>query len=173
MSSRKVVINGVTYIRSRDAARAVNLALDYVSRLARHGVISGKRVSGIWFVDPFSSRIAKKNCCAHASHRCAMKSSASPDNLGALFTHDGIAETIYSTSTVHVNTEGTTTIDYWAVIPSSQEILHAPRDVVVHEAANDNATIAPTDASTTPPRQRQPHSSHPDGDRHRSYNHRQ
>jgi len=52
--SSKVVINGVTYIRSRDAARAVNLALDYVSRLARHGVISGKRVSGIWFVDPKS-----------------------------------------------------------------------------------------------------------------------
>ena len=51
MSSRKVVLDGVTYIRSRDAARAVNLALDYVSRLARHGAISGQRVSGIWFVD--------------------------------------------------------------------------------------------------------------------------
>ena len=51
MSSRKVVINGVTYIRSRDAARTVSLALDYVSRLARQGVIAGKRVSGIWFVD--------------------------------------------------------------------------------------------------------------------------
>ena len=51
MSSRKVLINGVTYIRSRDAARVVNLALDYVSRLARHGAISGQRVSGIWFVD--------------------------------------------------------------------------------------------------------------------------
>ena len=51
MSSRKVVIDGVTYIRSRDAARTVSLALDYVSRLARQGVIAGKRVSGIWFVD--------------------------------------------------------------------------------------------------------------------------
>jgi hypothetical protein len=51
MSSRKVVIDGVTYIRSRDAARAVNLALDYVSRLARQGTIAGKRVSGIWFVE--------------------------------------------------------------------------------------------------------------------------
>ena len=57
MSSRKVVINGVTYIRSRDAARAVNLALDYVSRLARHGAISGKRVSGIWFIDLTSLQI--------------------------------------------------------------------------------------------------------------------
>jgi hypothetical protein len=51
MSSRKVLINGVTYIRSRDAARAVNLALDYVSRLARQEAIAGKRVSSIWFVE--------------------------------------------------------------------------------------------------------------------------
>jgi hypothetical protein len=51
MSSRKVVIDGVTFIRSRDAARAVNLALDYVSRLARHGAIAGVRVAGIWFVN--------------------------------------------------------------------------------------------------------------------------
>ena len=51
MSSRKVVIDGMTYIRSRDAARAVNLALDYVSRLARHGAIAGELVSGIWFID--------------------------------------------------------------------------------------------------------------------------
>jgi hypothetical protein len=41
MSSRKVVIDGVTYIRSRDAARTVGLALDYVSRLARQGVNAG------------------------------------------------------------------------------------------------------------------------------------
>ena len=33
MSSRKVVLNGVTYVRSRDAARVVSLAPDYVSRL--------------------------------------------------------------------------------------------------------------------------------------------
>jgi hypothetical protein len=56
MSSRKVIIDGVTYIRSRDAARAVNLALDYVSRLARHGAIAGERVEGIWFVDLTSLR---------------------------------------------------------------------------------------------------------------------
>ena len=54
MSSRKVLIIGVTYIRSRDAARSVNLALDYVSRLAREGSIAGERVSGIWFVDLMS-----------------------------------------------------------------------------------------------------------------------
>jgi hypothetical protein len=56
MSSRKVSINGVTYIRSRDAAREVHLALDYVSRLARQGLIAGRRVAGIWFVDLTSLR---------------------------------------------------------------------------------------------------------------------
>ena len=51
MSSRKVVFDGVTYVRSRDAARSVHLALDYISRLARSGVIAGHRVQGMWFVD--------------------------------------------------------------------------------------------------------------------------
>jgi hypothetical protein len=51
MSSRKILISGVTYIRSRDAARSVDLAPDYVSRLAREGAIDGRRVSGIWFVN--------------------------------------------------------------------------------------------------------------------------
>ena len=51
MSSRKVLINCVTYIRSRDAARVVNFAADYVSRLARQRAIRGKRVAGIWFID--------------------------------------------------------------------------------------------------------------------------
>ena len=56
MSSRKVVLDGVTYIRSRDAARTVGLALDYVSRLARQGAIKGRRVAGIWFINLASLR---------------------------------------------------------------------------------------------------------------------
>jgi hypothetical protein len=36
---------------SRDAARVVNLAADYVSCLARQEAIVGKRPLGIWFVD--------------------------------------------------------------------------------------------------------------------------
>jgi hypothetical protein len=67
------------------------------------------------------------------------------DNLGALFTHDGISETIYSTSTIDVTVSGTTTVNYWAVIPSSQEILHATRDVVIPPVANDNAPVAAND----------------------------
>ena len=57
MSSRKVVIDGVTYVRSRDAARSVNLALDYISRLARTGVIAGRRVQRMWFVDLDSAHV--------------------------------------------------------------------------------------------------------------------
>jgi hypothetical protein len=84
MSSRKVLIDGVTYIRSRDAAREVHLTLDYVSRLARHGAIAGVRIAGIWFDDLVSlenfvtRKNAKKNCCECDLHRCAAKSNGSP-----------------------------------------------------------------------------------------------
>ena len=51
MSSRKVVIEGVTYVRSRDAAHAVSLAPDYVSRLARLHLIAGQLIENVWFVN--------------------------------------------------------------------------------------------------------------------------
>ena len=51
MPSCNVLINGVTYIRSGDAARVMDLAPDYVSHLARHGATVGERVGGIWFID--------------------------------------------------------------------------------------------------------------------------
>jgi hypothetical protein len=74
------------------------------------------------------------------------------DNLGALFTHDGQSETIYSTSTIDTTSAGTTTIDYWAVVPSSQQVLHATRVVIVSAPANDNqATSTPVVATSTPP----------------------
>ena len=57
MSSREIVVEGVTYIRSRYAARAVHLAPDYVSRLARSGLVAGKLTKGLWFVDLASLRI--------------------------------------------------------------------------------------------------------------------
>jgi hypothetical protein len=56
MSSRKVIIDGMTYVRSRDAARTVSLAPDYVSRLARAGVVVGKLIQGLWFVNLNSLR---------------------------------------------------------------------------------------------------------------------
>jgi hypothetical protein len=49
------------------------------------------------------------------------------DNLGALFTHDGQSVTIYSTSTVDATASGTSSIDYSAAIPSSQQWLHSTR----------------------------------------------
>ena len=50
MSERTISIEGVTYLRSRDAARIVQLAADYVSRLARENLIDGRQVEGLWFV---------------------------------------------------------------------------------------------------------------------------
>jgi hypothetical protein len=71
------------------------------------------------------------------------------DNLGALFTHAGQSETIYSTTTVDTAISGTTTIDYWAVVPTSGEYLHATRAVVVSAPANNNSP--PPVATSTPP----------------------
>ena len=51
MSERTITIAGVTYLRSRDAARIVSLAPDYVSRLARANLIDGHLVEGLWFVE--------------------------------------------------------------------------------------------------------------------------
>jgi endosialidase-like protein len=51
------------------------------------------------------------------------------DNLGALFTHGGQSETIYSTTTVDTTQTGTTTLDYWAEVPTTEHWLHTTRDV--------------------------------------------
>ena len=56
MSQRSLTINGVEFVRSRDAARIVHLAPDYVSRLARGGLIEGRQVEGLWFVNLASVR---------------------------------------------------------------------------------------------------------------------
>jgi hypothetical protein len=48
---------------------------------------------------------------------------------------------------VDVTAAGTTTLDYWAVIPSSQHVFHATRDVVIEAATNDNT--ATTSAATS------------------------
>ena len=50
-SERTVRIQGIEYVRSRDAARLVQLAGDYVSRLAREELIDGRQVDGLWFVN--------------------------------------------------------------------------------------------------------------------------
>ena len=51
MSERSLTIDGIEFVRSRDAARVVQLAPDYVSRLARAGLIEGRQVEGLWFVN--------------------------------------------------------------------------------------------------------------------------
>ena len=51
MSERKILIDGVEFVRARDAARRVGLVPDYVTRLARGELVAGKLVWGLWFVN--------------------------------------------------------------------------------------------------------------------------
>jgi hypothetical protein len=79
------------------------------------------------------------------------------DNLGALFTHGGQSETVYSTSTIDTSVAGTSTVDYWAEVPSTEHWLHTTRNVVVSapttaapiKTANDNAPLTPLSATGT------------------------
>jgi hypothetical protein len=51
MSASKIVVDGSVYVRSREAARVVQLAPDYVSRLARGRLVDGRLVAGLWFIN--------------------------------------------------------------------------------------------------------------------------
>jgi hypothetical protein len=51
MTARTIEIEGVELLRSKDAARVVGLAPDYISRLARAGLIDGRLIENLWFVD--------------------------------------------------------------------------------------------------------------------------
>ena len=51
MLSHELVIDGVAYLRSRDAARAVGLTSDYLTKLARGSAIEGIRRDGLWYVN--------------------------------------------------------------------------------------------------------------------------
>ncbi len=72
-------------------------------------------------------------------------------SLLTLFTHNGQSETIYSTTTVDVRKTGTTTVDYWAVVPTTQQVLHTTRTIVVAGAANDNQASTPVVATSSSP----------------------
>ena len=56
MSAKEIVVSGATYVRSREAARVVHLAPDYISRLARARMIDGRLVESLWFVSLDSLR---------------------------------------------------------------------------------------------------------------------
>ncbi len=51
MSTRTIVVADVTFVRSRDAARETRVSIDYVSRLARAGLVAGRQEYGLWFVN--------------------------------------------------------------------------------------------------------------------------
>jgi hypothetical protein len=50
MSPEEVVIDGEAFVPSRDAARRFDHAADYISRLARGGLVKGKIIKRIWYV---------------------------------------------------------------------------------------------------------------------------
>ena len=50
MSTRKLVIDGTTFIRSRDAARIVNLAPAYNAPDTRSPIV-GRLIEKLWFVN--------------------------------------------------------------------------------------------------------------------------
>ena len=50
MTARTIEIEGVEHLRSKDAARIVHLAPDYISRLARANLIDGRLIENLWFV---------------------------------------------------------------------------------------------------------------------------
>jgi surface protein with Ig-like domain len=73
------------------------------------------------------------------------------DNLGALFTHAGQSETIYSTTTVDTTLPGSHTIVY-VVSDSSGLTSTTTRTVIVSVPANDNqASSTPTAANDNLP----------------------
>ncbi len=59
--SKKIFLNGTQYIGSKDAGKSVGYSYDYVSRLARQGVVKAEKVGNSWFVDPASLEGFAKN----------------------------------------------------------------------------------------------------------------
>ena len=56
MPPKQIMFAGIAYVPSRDAARLVGLTADYISRLARVGLIAGLLDDGVWFVSLDSLR---------------------------------------------------------------------------------------------------------------------
>jgi len=59
--TKKIFLNGIQYVGSKDAGKEVGYSYDYVSRLARQGVVKAKKVGTSWFVDPKSLQSFAKN----------------------------------------------------------------------------------------------------------------
>lgn len=61
MSSDEIVLEGVTYLPSRDAASQSGYAQDYVGQLARKGLVDARRIGGLWYVSIDSLKRHKEN----------------------------------------------------------------------------------------------------------------
>ena len=46
-----LIVNGIPYIRSHEAAAKVGLVADYISRMCRDGDVDGKLIDGVWYVN--------------------------------------------------------------------------------------------------------------------------
>ena len=54
--SSEIIVGGIHYIPSKEAAPKVGLAADYVSRMCRESLVDGKLVGGLWYVNEASLR---------------------------------------------------------------------------------------------------------------------
>jgi hypothetical protein len=50
MKAQEIVIDGIEYVSSKEAARISGYSHDYIGQLARSGGVSAKRVAGLWYV---------------------------------------------------------------------------------------------------------------------------
>ena len=52
--SSEIVVNGIQYVPSKEAAAKVGLVADYVSRMCRDKLVDGKLMGGLWYVNDAS-----------------------------------------------------------------------------------------------------------------------
>lgn len=61
----EIDIDGIAYVPSRSAAKAVGYTQDYVGQLARGGLVDAKKVSGTWYVSLDSIKAHKEKADAY------------------------------------------------------------------------------------------------------------
>ncbi len=59
--SSEIVLEGVTYLPSRDAALQSGYAQDYIGQLSRKGLVDARRIGGLWYVSIDSLNQYKEN----------------------------------------------------------------------------------------------------------------
>jgi hypothetical protein len=65
LSMSDLVLDGKTYVTSKDAAALVGYTQDYVGQLCRSGAIEARRVSGLWHISVESIKLHKEKADAY------------------------------------------------------------------------------------------------------------